>query len=661
MGYHVIINEIVELEREIGRKMRDWMGQLNAVLGQLQAFNSYLRENDSGKTVESICDYMEEVHTYLLHELYVLSEEMLERVVMYAEGYYEIEPDTTAGEIAQTSLEGQEEILQKGKTDLLDVAGLLETELAKISDLLPLKAPPTEGVEDSLTLLLQTAEDLRVRIGEYEEAHLSQDFAVMEGMTEALQAFIERYSGKQAVVMDSYERQSFESHPEVMVLVSLEAARDYLREGNPQIQKQKEAFLNRMAAEDRMAEGKSKIVGGLLITVSAVVTVVIVAASWGTATPVAASVWGNGIILASSGMSAAYGMSETIEGIDLYRLGAEGDTLTIAKNPVRDVVFGGNEELYRLWGEACVCVMNLSMLGSGLSGAYRAGGLKAVGLELGKIGLSEGAGTGTQWFLEEKLGMDQTDALLAGIAVSTVTYAGLNRLHGNVIQRYRVKDADGIATSYADLMSPEDVTRYLKFLETGSTEGLTPEELLGIRKVEEYLALSRVDYDEVLALRRAGYEGGRETVIYGTDDIAKYQYNMIENPGPLAEMPNQPAKNFYGGRYNVEVLQEDKIMYRAGNANNPYGRWFTSEPPASVASVRIDTAVKLHWIDPKTGAWEASSYIDNVYAIKIPKGTTVYTGPVGPQGSAYMGGYNVMQTYIDAPWNFEVIGKTPLQ
>ena len=53
----------------------------------------------------------------------------------------------------------------------------------------------------------------------------------------------------------------------------------------------------------------------------------------------------------------------------------------------------------------------------------------------------------------------------------------------------------------------------------------------------------------------------RTTVIYGSDDIANYQYNMIENPGPLAEMPNQPAKNFYGGRYNMEVLQEDRIMY----------------------------------------------------------------------------------------------------
>ena len=156
-------------------------------------------------------------------------------------------------------------------------------------------------------------------------------------------------------------------------------------------------------------------------------------------------------------------------------------------------------------------------------------------------------------------------------------------------------------------------------------------------------------------------EGGTPSVIYGTDDIASYQYNMIENPGPLAEMPNQPSKNFYGGRYNMEVLQEDRIMYRAGNAQNPYGKWFTSEPPVSVANVRIDTAVKPHWIDLKTGVYEASSYIDNVYAIKVPKGTTIYTGPVGTQGGVYVGGYNVMQTYIDEPWTFEVIGKTPLQ
>ncbi|MBQ2922123.1 MAG: RHS repeat-associated core domain-containing protein, partial [Tyzzerella sp.] len=181
------------------------------------------------------------------------------------------------------------------------------------------------------------------------------------------------------------------------------------------------------------------------------------------------------------------------------------------------------------------------------------------------------------------------------------------------------------------------------------------------RGIPQTLTDAEINAANQAGLRMMAGESGTPSVIYGTDDIASYQYNMIENPGPLAEMPNQPAKNFYGGRYNMEVLQEDRIMYRAGNAENPYGRWFTSEPPASVANVRIDTAVKTHWIDPKTGACEASSYIDNVYAIKVPKGTTVYTGPVGPQGGAYVGGYNVMQTYIDAPWTFEVIGKTPLQ
>ena len=66
-------------------------------------------------------------------------------------------------------------------------------------------------------------------------------------------------------------------------------------------------------------------------------------------------------------------------------------------------------------------------------------------------------------------------------------------------------------------------------------------------------------------------DGSKSTVIYGTDDIANYKYNMIENPGPLAEIRNNPAQNFYGGRYNAEVLSEDKIYYRRGNSDNALG------------------------------------------------------------------------------------------
>lgn len=159
-------------------------------------------------------------------------------------------------------------------------------------------------------------------------------------------------------------------------------------------------------------------------------------------------------------------------------------------------------------------------------------------------------------------------------------------------------------------------------------------------------------------------EESKYSVIYGSDDIVSYTYNMIENPGPLVEIADNPAKNFYGGRYNIEVLSEDKIFYRAGMAGKPLGQWFTEIPPESVAKVRIDTAVKPQWIDSVTGELTGTSVVDTVYAIKIPKGTTVYTGPVGPQGDAYCGGYDMIQSFIETPWKLdgvEVISSSTLK
>ena len=57
-------------------------------------------------------------------------------------------------------------------------------------------------------------------------------------------------------------------------------------------------------------------------------------------------------------------------------------------------------------------------------------------------------------------------------------------------------------SSFADLMSLEDAAKYNKFLSEGSIEGLTDIEINAFSKVDGQLALSKVDYDEVLKLRR---------------------------------------------------------------------------------------------------------------------------------------------------------------
>ena len=102
----------------------------------------------------------------------------------------------------------------------------------------------------------------------------------------------------------------------------------------------------------------------------------------------------------------------------------------------------------------------------------------------------------------------------------------MRQQHGGKVFRYSDETAEAVASgekllkesgtiyeSFADMMSPEDAKRYLDFLERWKQ-----------RRIDRC---------------RAGRSGN--------------------------------------GRYNMEVLQEDRIMYRAGNVQNPYGRWFTSE------------------------------------------------------------------------------------
>jgi hypothetical protein len=141
-----------------------------------------------------------------------------------------------------------------------------------------------------------------------------------------------------------------------------------------------------------------------------------------------------------------------------------------------------------------------------------------------------------------------------------------------------------------------------------------------------------------------------------------YEYNLVENPGPLAEMEDPPAANFAGGRYDEVTLSTDRVLYRGGDSQGePLGQWFTAEPPASVTQVRVDSAVRPQWIDPRTGAWEAASPVDTVYSVRIPAGTTVYPGPVANQGGIHVGGGH--QIFIPRPWTIEgvePVGSEPL-
>lgn len=150
-------------------------------------------------------------------------------------------------------------------------------------------------------------------------------------------------------------------------------------------------------------------------------------------------------------------------------------------------------------------------------------------------------------------------------------------------------------------------------------------------------------------------------------DHSQRQYNMAEDPGPLAEIDQGMAGTFAGGRYDVVVLDKDTVLHRVGQAGGMrdprkgLGQYFTAEPLASAAQGHIDLAIKRDWIDPATGARTGTSPLESSYAVSIPAGTTVYVGQAGTQSGVSVGGG--IQIAVKAPWTVgaQVVRETPLR
>ncbi len=164
---------------------------------------------------------------------------------------------------------------------------------------------------------------------------------------------------------------------------------------------------------------------------------------------------------------------------------------------------------------------------------------------IGKVAIVNGAADltayGVSWIGEE-LGLPMPVTVLLSLVLGiTVDYEMgcyiFRNGDGSILRRIKAKGAEevlenGPYTSFADLMSPEDAERYLKFLETGSTAGLTEAEIAAIRRVDELLALERITYQDILDMRNANnvIEGSRYSkYIEQLDGFSENRINHIIN------------------------------------------------------------------------------------------------------------------------------------
>ena len=210
---------------------------------------------------------------------------------------------------------------------------------------------------------------------------------------------------------------------------------------------------------------------------------------------------------------------------------------------------------------------------------------------------------------------------LGEITKGTLLGSGINTVkdiyevgHGNSFERINALENLGIQAGVtAGIMLSDGLVGAV-------AEGLTP-------------TLSRV-------ASRLGFfgGGGAEGLVNINNAKLMGKYDAY-NPGILS---NRKASTFLGQKYQTYQLQEDTVLYRAGNSKNHLGEFFTTTKPTGELQVRIDQAVLPKW--PDGGA----SIIDTGYAISMPKGTIVHMGEIAPQGNIFLGG--TQQIFIEKPW-----------
>ncbi|AKG36439.1 contractile injection system protein, VgrG/Pvc8 family [Paenibacillus durus] len=140
-------------------------------------------------------------------------------------------------------------------------------------------------------------------------------------------------------------------------------------EGQHQAQQAAQKLEQYKLSEERKSKGALNMIGGLMNTIVGAVTVAAGVAAVGVG--VALGWTGVGLVLAGAGAvaiaagayTAASGVADIAEGAQDYYYGSKGDTKSHASNFVRDTLFKGNEEAYRM-------SVDIAMITGGLAAEF---------------------------------------------------------------------------------------------------------------------------------------------------------------------------------------------------------------------------------------------------------------------------------------------------
>ena len=594
MSYKIKFDDITSVQVESQKTMNAWE---EAIASLNKAMSDFINnQNLQGQAISSMRSYLVEVHGTLLQTLVNLMNDYSTNLLLYKDGYYQIDSSNHAKLPGQvfTTLHSD---LKSSRDNLKSEIELLNTTKDKISDLVSYSGSSHTSTVMNYNFLMNQVKNLDNSIIQYESNHASQDLVAFKELLSATKALIAEHAGKTRTV-GTYQSGDFAKLQSVQrFAIAYQQASKQMESRVERVQAAQErdkARFEALAAEDRAKNGwKDLAIGVVTVAIGALA----IWATMGAATPL---VVGAGLTAGIG--TAAYGASNAGEGIHNIQLGNAGDTHTKSYNLIRDTLFMGNDKLYHDVGNVFVTasaimipigqtqsvVKGLTQFAIGEAGAYTAGQVAYHGTKL--------------------LGGSEEDAQTANFI-------------GNIVGGYVVSSA---ASKFSLNKVKVDV----------EAPKYNREQILKNLK-ESKLARESSNFDQYLA---------KESLIkYPT--LLDGKVKIVDK----AKLPDWIGESFTDSNYRTVITTEEITLYRTfGGHSDAGGGFVTTTPASNRIQAKIDTALLPEW--KNTRQYEA--------VIKIPKGVELNIGKVAPQtinssGFILKGGAD--QVLLPNPWPLDWI------
>ena len=388
MSYKIKFDDITSVQVESQKTMNAWE---EAIASLNKAMSDFINnQNLQGQAVSSMRNYLVEVHGTLLQTLVNLMNDYSTNLLLYKDGYYQIDSSNHAKLPGQvfTTLHSD---LKSSRDNLKSEIELLNTTKDKISDLVSYSGSSHTSTVMNYNFLMNQVKNLDNSIIQYESNHASQDLVAFKELLSATKALIAEHAGKTRTV-GTYQSGDFAKLQSVQrFAMAYQQASKQMESRVERVkaaQERDKARFEALAAEDRAKNGwKDLAIGVVTVAIGALA----IWATMGAATPL---VVGAGL---TAGLgSFAYGASNAAEGIHNIQLGNAGDAHTKSYNLIRDTLFMGNDKLYHDVGNVFVtasaimipigqtqsAVKGLTQFAIGEAGAYTAGQVAYHGTKL---------------------------------------------------------------------------------------------------------------------------------------------------------------------------------------------------------------------------------------------------------------------------------------